>query len=91
MIAQAIDSPSHVPDGRRAVLLLGDSRVSEGFSARIADELGKPGWTGTIVNSAVARSHPPAARFSSAARSVRKLRTSGDTDVSRSAAFMRAR
>lgn len=59
MVAQALDSPNHVPNGRRAVLLLGDSRVGEGFSARMADELaGKPGWTGTFVNSAVAGSHP---------------------------------
>lgn len=58
-VVQALDSPRHVPDGRRAVLLLGNSRVGEGFSASIADDVARrSGWTGTFVNSAVAGSYP---------------------------------
>lgn len=37
-VALALDAPDHLPAGKTSLLVLGDSRISEGFSARIADD-----------------------------------------------------
>ena len=45
-VAQAIDNPRHTPAERRTILVMGDSRIGEGFSAptatAAADRLGHP-------------------------------------------------
>jgi len=41
LLARSVQSANYVP-GKKNVLILGDSRIGEGFSARIANEIGTP-------------------------------------------------
>ena len=41
LLARSIQSSNYVP-GKKNILILGDSRIGEGFSARIANEIGTP-------------------------------------------------
>lgn len=58
-VLHALEMPTHAPAGQRMIIMLGDSRVNEGFSQNLANEIAAgTGWT--FVNSAVPSSTPRA-------------------------------
>lgn len=58
-VARALDAVRHVPPGQRSMLVMGDSRIGEGFSARTADRAANDAGTpAAFTNAAVAGSMP---------------------------------
>lgn len=59
IVAQAIDNIRHVPAGQKVILAMGDSRVGEGFSPRMANvEAARSGLPYAFVSRSVAGTTP---------------------------------
>lgn len=60
-VARAIDNAAHASSDRPNVLVLGDSRIAEGFSAKTANAVATPeGRSATFINSAIPGTTPRA-------------------------------